>query len=853
MSQCQQTVHHATLQHVVETRYAGEYSQPSASSFKSLPSVGHHRLPQQPTVSHPHQSHQAATHPHQQPQQNHHQPPSLGTSGSPRRLPQLQPKIRRQGSDENSDPLSYNSRPRQTRRQQPALPRKRSLERQSGFDNHDRHPTHVLPQLPITIHSYDDLSIGPHSEKQRVIERQRELPQMPCDTSRLHEKYYKTQKKEEVNRQDSYESCATSLGTEPEVYEDCYTDIADLQERGDYGDFYPEDETKELLAESKWIFDNEQGWVPNPASSSPTPAGHVKISTLSSHDKSNSQHFTGGYYHPAKGLGAKISAVLGGDVVTVVGSQTGHEPLDNSTAPPPPAPDFPGTKPPSRPNSGSGIRRSSPVSPSMHPMNRQTSKTGSKVHPAPSRHGGPDSPSSRQLPNASLRKKESWKKDSAIWKTVVDEDGNEQRAFGDEDSPSFHANQKEMQPSSKSFSSPPTVRSLPQIPPGLSNQHSHNLNHNQQPLSHPPTSQAQQSHMQPPSQQKPIQPPPTSHQQPPQQQQLHQQPQQQQQQLKRDQPPSSISQQQVLNQQLANQRDSITSLHNQQPQSALRSDARPSEPKSVTFSDQLRQEHSLSGSTSTVNGNDMGFQQTTNGTATSQANRIMPAASTAQVITSAADSVMSMQGGMGGGQLFNKDPALPDSLVTSAEAMGARATDPYTSTAPSMEAQRQQEMQAHQQADIQRDLQRRNSQMYEEEEFFDDQDPSLMMDEVPPKAHLENGHEPQLPGSAVPAASHARETVSDALTEFAPPDCADMSTARVRWISAFNKIIAQWTEVSWQQVIICARYSIASQRPRAHERVLSRLRLRFPSLNAGIIFAICGNSQRIVFHRIAQH
>lgn len=186
-----------------------------------------------------------------------------------------------------------------------------------------------------------------------------------------------------------------------------------------FDDFYPEDEVKEV-EDSQWIFDNEKGWVPNPrASPIPLQPGSVRCSSSRTEktkqsDKKSEENFTLLSEHPAKGLGAKISAVLGGDVVTVIGSQTGNEPLDNSAAPPPPAPDYPRLE---SPRSGSGLRRSPPVDPSKKLLYQ--SKVTEKVTVAPL--------GNRVLPEpSSLSKKEIWKNstrtESMLWSTVDDED-----------------------------------------------------------------------------------------------------------------------------------------------------------------------------------------------------------------------------------------------------------------------------------------------------------------------------------------------------------------------------------------------------------------------------------------------
>lgn len=45
-------------------------------------------------------------------------------------------------------------------------------------------------------------------------------------------------------------------------------------------------------------------------------------------------------------------------------------------------------------------------------------------------------------------------------------------------------------------------------------------------------------------------------------------------------------------------------------------------------------------------------------------------------------------------------------------------------------------------------------------------------------------------------ASAARPKPASGLAAYAPPDVEGLSVHRIRWMSAFNKIIAQWNEVS---------------------------------------------------------
>lgn len=127
-----------------------------------------------------------------------------------------------------------------TRRQQPPIPRKRSLERQGGFEQYEDTSSHgsqigSAMSQPISNNSQQldqqglSQSIGPTSitttsaipkklpQLSQII--QRSLPEMPSvppfDKNKLYNFY-----EQETTRQDSYESYATSIGTEPEMNED---------------------------------------------------------------------------------------------------------------------------------------------------------------------------------------------------------------------------------------------------------------------------------------------------------------------------------------------------------------------------------------------------------------------------------------------------------------------------------------------------------------------------------------------------------------------------------------------------------------------------------------------------------
>ncbi|XP_025017990.1 uncharacterized protein LOC112539558 [Tetranychus urticae] len=117
-----------------------------------------------------------------------------------------------------------------TRRQQPAIPRKRSLERQGGFEQYEDTSSHGSQigsgmSRPISNNHLDQAVGGPTTsstpKKLPQISQivQRSLPEMPSvppfDKNKLYNFY-----EQETARQDSYESYATSIGTESEMNED---------------------------------------------------------------------------------------------------------------------------------------------------------------------------------------------------------------------------------------------------------------------------------------------------------------------------------------------------------------------------------------------------------------------------------------------------------------------------------------------------------------------------------------------------------------------------------------------------------------------------------------------------------
>ncbi|RWS16439.1 protein unc-13 A-like protein [Dinothrombium tinctorium] len=241
--------------------------------------------------------------------QNYPQPSRSIVGG--RRLPQ--PKIQRQLSEDN-EPLSYNSRPsnrprklpdisnkrsrspffNQTttdtesgrlsqnnyfenesiastntvftptpvkspqvtsarpRRQQPAIPRKRSLERQGGFEQLDE----SLQQKMQNQQQYDQTKIQPSQQNQHAFGETAQSKQY--DGTKLHDQYNEN---ENVQRQDSYESYTTSIGTEPEMYDEWNNRNHVATESHYQGIEIQRDNN------SGWSYNNEKSWVPNDDSS----------------------------------------------------------------------------------------------------------------------------------------------------------------------------------------------------------------------------------------------------------------------------------------------------------------------------------------------------------------------------------------------------------------------------------------------------------------------------------------------------------------------------------------------------------------------------------------------------------
>ena len=125
------------------------------------------------------------------------------------------------------------------------------------------------------------------------------------------------------------------------------------------------------IRDSKWLFDLDKGWVINPTAA-PVPRKKLDVGNLPNGSqrmrRKASDDFELMADHPNKGLGAKLTAVLGGDVITVIGSKPRADEEDESDdPPPPPAPDFPDDDK-TRPGSASGLRRGSPVSPTRKPV-----------------------------------------------------------------------------------------------------------------------------------------------------------------------------------------------------------------------------------------------------------------------------------------------------------------------------------------------------------------------------------------------------------------------------------------------------------------------------------------------------
>ena len=193
--------------------------------------------------------------------------------------------------------------------------------------------------------------------------------------------------------------------------------------------------------DSKWIFDMDKGWVIRESNVSHSNRKREKmkldensslVSRLQKHQRTTasgrreSDDYELMADHPNKGLGAKLAAVLGEDVITIIGSKPrSTDSLRNEKLglglphdegeddePPPPAPDFPDDNK-HRPGSASSctLKRGSPVSPDKKPNINRKGRNASPV-----RTKGSVSKES---------KKEMWKNstkaEAMLWSTV-DED-----------------------------------------------------------------------------------------------------------------------------------------------------------------------------------------------------------------------------------------------------------------------------------------------------------------------------------------------------------------------------------------------------------------------------------------------
>lgn len=767
-------------------------------------------------------------------------------------------------------------------------------------------PEHSLPKCPgVAIDRSKPNSMEHNSNT---------APQKPYNSSRIQTSQFMKRNEELLvaQRQDSYESYTSSMGNEAEVYEDCVTDIGgiealqereqrerdecdqemqgDGQEYGQYGDFYPEGEESE--SDSKWIFDSDKGWVANPAvssRSSPTPshhgtvhgsqhAGSVKTSSLSNQTTMSFGGQTNQLMaaHEGKGLGAKISAVLGGDVVTVVGSQTGNEPLDNGNVPPPPPAPEPSSFTRSR-SPGNAIKRSSPVTQAMHPMNR------AKVHPSDSRQGSPSSSRRRQLPPNQVKKKELWKNStkskSMMWQTTEDEEfGDEYNKYGleDETPSSYHTPEESMDTFESGFpgagrkastqieiqaqsqsqkanlkgtaasaaAGAPGGRSLPTIPsssvqptplplpPSSSSQPSvfnQNTNQNQiqnqnqlQKTGLPQQAMQAQSQSQslPQSQQQPqhstfnTQSPPSSS-----QQQQANIPQHQQQNQQQPLPPLSQQQQQQPNQhvtpqpqlqpqpQLANQLQNVQTQQPQQqqsqaafpsststlqsssqpqPPSALRSDIkRDAEPKTVrnvTFSDERRASAAFHAN---ANAGDPMYDTgqvpvtTMSGglatTALTTTNGMMgPGHEQQQHMSTAGQGLPAT---FGGGVQSNA--SLPSSTTN--------AGSDNNGGVPAVPLTEEQQMEL--------EL-LRAEEMFSYEDMLEEEEQLSAVALPTTTVSVDDTFGLESRQSTVTGVESVGDSGKSGVIAYAPTDCEGLSTSRILWISAFNKIITQWNEVS---------------------------------------------------------
>ncbi|KAI1301326.1 hypothetical protein HDE_03100 [Halotydeus destructor] len=582
--------------------------------------------------------------------------------------------------------------------------------------------------------------------------------------------------------QDSFENYAASLGSDPEFYEERMSDIVDIAERlGDYAEITSEEKERRRISESKWIFDSEKGWVPNP-SASPIPLGPVK---------SSSYNDLLAYEHPSKGIGAKITAALGGDVITVVGNQTGSEPLDTGSGPPPPpAPEFPPMKmdsaSPSRSPSvtKTKLKRSSPVSASMQPNIRQDSLTNSQRQP-------PINVRKRvELVDDTLQLNPRQKVRDAEPTLAISERRNQTRTAAVITVTPFRRRLPVLQPdmqANKSFSHQHparTGRALPQIPPK-----SHAFQRE-------PMQQQQQHYQQQPPQQVHMQPQNVSA--------ASHTSQQNNQQLFQNAAPPTVQKQQL---QYPPQQPLFQIQTQPQPQSVLRQDGkRDSEPKSVSFSDQ-NQSRTYSDSIAMLNNN-----TTTDQTAahTLQTSRMTTTSTTrSHVVSSTMDAskqpatlpvtTMSATNNFHPQVLpsVQKDPLAIDSKISTS----SDSSMPVTTRAPAFDGSGSTNEQTDSQHHSGQQLHHQHEMLDEphdggKEHFRRDSD---QRNDQQQTVQVENVNQSQRGRTASEEEKAARERTGtgSALDEYAPSDLEGLSAARILWMSAFNKIIAQWNEASF--------------------------------------------------------
>jgi len=144
-----------------------------------------------------------------------------------------------------------------TRRHQPEIPRKRSLERQAGFEE-DFNSLNNSGNNKSSAQSFPQSEQSNHAQEfKRTFPEPSANNHQFSDNTQLFDKYYETVT--DAPRQDSYESYTTSIGTEPELTEDWNNRNNMGNNKRDSNYFYSNTDQDNV----SWIFDQDKGWIPS--------------------------------------------------------------------------------------------------------------------------------------------------------------------------------------------------------------------------------------------------------------------------------------------------------------------------------------------------------------------------------------------------------------------------------------------------------------------------------------------------------------------------------------------------------------------------------------------------------------